>query len=105
MMEAAGERPLRVTERVTPTFVRVARMRLVAVPHAEAESRGGDEGSIIAGPVMSAVLRASRRVASSRIAVVLTGETGTGKEVLARYIHDHSADATAPMISVNCGAI
>ncbi len=45
------------------------------------------------------------RAAASRVPVVLTGETGTGKEVLARFLHERSARKDRPMVSVNCGAI
>ena len=37
--------------------------------------------------------------------IIITGESGTGKDVLARYIHARSARATEPMITVNCGAL
>ncbi len=81
----------------------MARVRPVA-PTSAADDRV-EEGAPIAGPTMAEVMRVARRVAASRIAIILTGETGAGKEVLARYIHDHSPASNAPMISVNCGAI
>ncbi|HEX2689132.1 MAG TPA: sigma 54-interacting transcriptional regulator [Kofleriaceae bacterium] len=81
----------------------MAHIRPVA-PASAAADRGG-EGAPIAGPAMAEAMRVASRVAASRIAIILSGETGTGKEVLARYIHDHSPASNAPMISVNCGAI
>ena len=54
---------------------------------------------------MRAALDVLRRVASSDVTVLLTGETGTGKEVLARYLHRLSQRAKAPFVVVDCGAI
>src|SRR5436189_4680764 len=45
------------------------------------------------------------RIAASDCAILLSGETGTGKGYLARWIHDHSPRAKAPFVPVNCGAI
>src|SRR5881227_1531737 len=56
-------------------------------------------------PAMRAVYRLTRLVASSRASVLLVGETGTGKEVIARNIHRLSARADGPYVRVNCGAL
>lgn len=47
----------------------------------------------------------AQRAASANCALLMTGETGTGKGYLARWIHEHSARAAAPFVPVNCGAI
>ncbi|MEZ5283515.1 MAG: sigma 54-interacting transcriptional regulator [Vicinamibacterales bacterium] len=51
------------------------------------------------------LLTRAEQVAASRSAVLLTGETGTGKELVARAIHARSAQADHPLIKVNCAAI
>ena len=54
---------------------------------------------------MRDVLETAVRVARSAVPVLILGETGTGKEVLARTVHDASARRDGPFISVNCAAI
>ncbi len=54
---------------------------------------------------MRELMRLIDRVVPTNSTVLIQGETGTGKELLARYIHDHSPRADQPFIPVNCGAI
>ena len=56
-------------------------------------------------PAMSQVLSMAQRVAGSSLPILITGENGTGKSLLAHYIHRHSTRAQGPFISVNMGAI
>src|SRR5438874_4659880 len=51
------------------------------------------------------VIRRAERVAETKSTVLITGETGTGKELIARAIHDRSAQREMPLIKVNCAAI
>jgi transcriptional regulator with PAS, ATPase and Fis domain len=54
---------------------------------------------------MQAVFEKTRRVAQSNASVLLLGETGTGKELIATAIHRLSRRASAPFVKVNCGAL
>ncbi|NBX66497.1 MAG: sigma-54-dependent Fis family transcriptional regulator [Proteobacteria bacterium] len=54
---------------------------------------------------LASVIRTGRKAAGTDIPVLLTGETGTGKEVFARSIHGESHRAGKPFVAVNCGAL
>ena len=54
---------------------------------------------------MQEVINTARVVAKSKSTILITGETGTGKEMVARAIHYHSAQREMPLIKVNCAAI
>ncbi len=56
-------------------------------------------------PAMQEVFRKVQRVAGTDITVLVSGETGTGKELIAREIHNRSSRAKGPFVSINCGAI
>ena len=56
-------------------------------------------------PALLAVLDKVSRVAPTDATVLITGETGTGKELIARAIHSHSRRAAKPLIKVNCAAL
>lgn len=62
-------------------------------------------GLIGSSPPMLEVYRMTRKVAPTAATVLLTGETGTGKELIARALHELSPRATGPFIRVNCGAL
>src|SRR6186997_2919964 len=51
------------------------------------------------------VIKTAQMVAKSKSTILITGETGTGKEMVARAIHFHSAQRDMPLIKVNCAAI
>ncbi len=55
--------------------------------------------------VMQEIIQRAERVAGTKSTVLITGETGTGKELVARAIHNRSAQRDMPLIKVNCAAI
>ena len=62
-------------------------------------------GIIGSSESMQTVYRLTRQVATSKASVLLLGETGTGKELIARAIHDLSERRERPFVRVNCGAL
>src|SRR5437868_7440941 len=78
-------------------------MRLSSPPAGERESWRAE--IITRSSAMEDLLSQSRRVAASDASVSIYGQSGTGKELLARAIHRASARREAPFIAVNCGAI
>ncbi len=65
----------------------------------------GDEDFIAESPAIRSVLDTVERVARSDASVLITGENGTGKGLIARLVHARSARADKPFISVNMGSI
>ena len=64
------------------------------------------EKNVAAGDSSSfELLNLAKRVASTDVTVFVNGPTGTGKEVLAKFVHNHSSRTAAPFVGVNCAAI
>jgi formate hydrogenlyase transcriptional activator len=91
---------------------RVAAERRIELLSAEAEYFRENARTLgVAGemlgrsPVMRGLLDSLRRVAATDTTVLVTGETGTGKELIARSIHQGSARKDRPLVRVNCAAI
>ncbi len=97
---------LNVLRELVDRAVRSSRLMTVpaAMPEVEPAPPGGD---LLVGrcPPMQAVYKAVGRVAGQDVTVLVTGETGTGKELVARAVYQHSARADKPFVAVNCGAI
>jgi two-component system response regulator FlrC len=62
-------------------------------------------GVIVTDPASLDLFNMAQRVAQTDATVLLTGESGVGKEVIARYIHNHSPRKSGPFVAINCAAI
>jgi len=60
---------------------------------------------VVADPKMRQVIEFAKKVAPHKAAVLITGETGSGKELIARVIHQHSNRRAKPWVDVNCAAL
>ena len=87
----------------TVSFV-VRRAPLDDVPDLTAPALAGS-GVVVRDPAMRAVYDQAARAARASISVLLLGETGVGKEVLARAIHAFSPRAAGPFMGINCAAL
>ena len=69
------------------------------------EQAQGRQKILTSSPVMLKLLESAKRIAESDIPVLITGENGTGKSLLASYIHEHSKRSDASLITINMGGI
>ena len=70
--------------------------------------RGSDHTSaspIVASAAMLELLALAERAAASDAKVLITGESGVGKDVIARHVHVHSSRAARPFVAVNCAGV
>jgi DNA-binding NtrC family response regulator len=63
------------------------------------------DDTVFRSPRMVELLRIAARLAATNLPVLITGETGTGKEVVARFIHEQSAHKRGPFVPFNCSAV
>jgi two-component system nitrogen regulation response regulator NtrX len=98
------EKPLS-TERLLVTTENVLRLRRLEEENRDLRHRLGKHEVIWSGPVMERLLAQVERVAASETRVAIQGETGTGKELIARTIHQKSARRAGPFVTLNCAAV
>jgi DNA-binding NtrC family response regulator len=99
------EKPLS-TEKTLLTVRNALALASLQREHARLAEKARAEFAMIgAGPRMGAIFDKIRKTAPSNGRVLITGENGTGKELVARALHDHSKRADKPFVKLNCAAI
>ncbi len=83
---------------------REMKQQLAALQH-RLHRAEGDQQMVGNGPKMKAVRKLISKVAPTDSTVLVRGETGTGKELVARAVHDASLRADQPLVPINCGAL
>lgn len=73
--------------------------------HLRESQRKEYSSMVCVNPAMQVILNQAQRAAAASVSVLITGETGTGKEVLANAIHQMGPRANKPFIAINCAAI
>ncbi|MBV9087077.1 MAG: sigma-54-dependent Fis family transcriptional regulator, partial [Acidobacteriaceae bacterium] len=98
------EKPLS-TDKLLLTVENTLRLRRLEQENRELRERVGKQEIVFSGEVMRRVIAQVERVAPSETRVCILGETGTGKELVARTIHQRSRRAAGPFVTLNCAAV
>jgi two-component system, NtrC family, nitrogen regulation response regulator NtrX len=98
------EKPLS-TDKLLLTVDNVLRLKRLEDENRELRQRMGRGEIVHAGEAMTRVLAQVDRVAASEARVCILGETGTGKELIARALHERSPRRAAPFVTLNCAAV
>ncbi|HVT97271.1 MAG TPA: sigma-54 dependent transcriptional regulator, partial [Acidobacteriaceae bacterium] len=98
------EKPLS-TDKLLLTVENALRLKRLEAENLDLRRRVGKHELVWAGDAMRRVMAQIDRVAHSESRVCIYGETGTGKELVARTLHERSSRATGPFVTLNCAAI
>ncbi len=98
------EKPLS-TEKLLVTVENALRLSRLEEENRELRQRLGKHELVGSGPAMNKLMAQIDRVAASETRVCILGETGTGKELVARAIHEKSPRQERPFITLNCAAV
>jgi DNA-binding NtrC family response regulator len=98
------EKPLS-TEKLLVTVENALKLTRLESENKDLRSRVGKHTLVFTGETMRRVLAQIERVAASETRVCIYGETGTGKELVARTLHEKSLRATGPFVTLNCAAV
>ena len=98
------EKPLS-TDKLLLTVENVLKLRRLEEENRQLRQRVGKQEIVFAGGAMRAVMAQVDRVAPGETRVSILGETGTGKELIARALHDRSPRREGPFVTLNCAAV
>jgi two-component system nitrogen regulation response regulator NtrX len=98
------EKPLS-TDKLLLTVENALRLRRLEDENRQLRRRVGNHEIVWTGEAMKRVMAQVERVAASETRVCILGGTGTGKELVARAIHERSARRKAPFVTLNCAAV
>jgi DNA-binding NtrC family response regulator len=98
------EKPLS-TDKLLLTVENALKLKRLETENLELRRRVGKHELVWTGEAMRRVMAQIDRVAASESRVCIYGETGTGKELVARTLHEKSARAAGPFVTLNCAAI
>jgi two-component system, NtrC family, nitrogen regulation response regulator NtrX len=98
------EKPLS-TDKLLVTVENALRLTRLEDENRELRQRLGKHELVGAGPAMKKLMAQIERVAASETRICILGETGTGKELVARAIHEKSPRREHPFITLNCAAV
>jgi two-component system nitrogen regulation response regulator NtrX len=98
------EKPIS-SEKLLLTVENAVKLRRLQSENAELRRRVGRHELVWTGDAMRRVMAQITRVAASHVRVCIFGETGTGKELVARTLHQASQRADGPFITLNCAAV
>ena len=98
------EKPIS-TEKLLLTVENALRVQRLESENRQLLQRLGKHELVWKGEAMQKVMAQVQRVATSETRVCILGETGTGKELVARTLHDRSSRSSGPFITLNCAAV
>lgn len=98
------EKPLS-TEKLLLTVENALKMARLEEENRELRQRVGKHQLVWASDVMNRVMAQVERVAASETRICILGETGTGKELIARTLHERSPRRNGPFVTLNCAAV